>query len=242
MRIAILGGTPEPFRPIGLVLAEMGFECHTFPDGDGLLAALKESPFNLLIIDWTLAYTGGTSLMKAIRQDLDTPLRILLMISGPDEIELVEDPRISIDDFLIRSESDSELKARIGRLFRGPAPSWHDGRLVFGPYHFFPALRALEVHGEPVVLRNREYRLALLLFQNLGRLLSREYLFESVWRTGAAVGSRTLDTHLSRVRTKLDLTPANGYLLLAVHRIGYRMEVFQVDAAPRNHDYASLVH
>jgi DNA-binding response OmpR family regulator len=85
----------------------------------------------------------------------------------------------------------------------------------------------------PVDLKNREYELALFLFQNLGRLLSREHLHEAVWGLGIEALSRSLDTHISRLRTKLDLRPANGFLLLAIYGLGYRLEAIDEISLPK---------
>lgn len=81
----------------------------------------------------------------------------------------------------------------------------------------------LQVNGVPIELKHREYELALFLFQNLGRLLSREHLREAVWGAGLDAPSRSLDTHVSRLRTKLNLR-SNGFLLSAVYGLGYRLE------------------
>jgi hypothetical protein len=81
-----------------------------------------------------------------------------------------------------------------------------------------------------VELRHREYDLALFLFRNIGRLLSREHLYEEIWGADFEVLSRSLDTHLSRVRAKLDLRPSNGFMLVALRSFGYRLDV--IDGAP----------
>ena len=89
----------------------------------------------------------------------------------------------------------------------------------------------LEMDGKPVDLKNREYELALFLFQNMGRLLSREHLREAVWGRGSDIPSRSLDTHISRLRNKLELRPANGYLLSAIYGLGYRFETVATASA-----------
>ena len=85
----------------------------------------------------------------------------------------------------------------------------------------------IEMDGVPVELKNREYDLALFLFQNMGRLLSRDHLKEIVWGQVADVMSRSLDTHISRLRTLLDLRPANGFIVTAVYGVGYRFEAVE---------------
>ena len=84
--------------------------------------------------------------------------------------------------------------------------------------------RTIRLHGEPVRLKQREYELALFLFHNIGRLLSREHLMQAVWGQELEAGSRSLDTHVSRLRARLDLRPENGMVLAAVYGLGYRLE------------------
>jgi len=132
------------------------------------------------------------------------------------------------DDFMVKPISVVELEARVHALLRRAYPAQHDVEVQFGPYHFFPQARTLQVNGEPVELKHREYELALFLFQNLGRLLSREHLREAVWGRGPEEPSRSLDTHISRLRTKLSLRPSNGFLLSAVYGLGYRLETVEV--------------
>lgn len=97
----------------------------------------------------------------------------------------------------------------------------------FGRYRFLSETRSIEIDGVPVELKNREYDLALFLFQNMGRLLSRDHLKDIVWGQVADVMSRSLDTHISRLRTLLDLRPANGFIVSAVYGVGYRFEAVE---------------
>ena len=87
-------------------------------------------------------------------------------------------------------------------------------------------LKTLEVldNGVSVELTQKEFQLAMLLLSNIGKPLSRAHIRESVWGRNSEVPSRTLDTHVSRVRTKLNLRPESGYLLAPVYSYGYRLE------------------
>ena len=75
-----------------------------------------------------------------------------------------------------------------------------------------------------IPVTQKEFALALLFFQHLGRPLSRAFIHEAVWSGDAELSSRTLDTHVSRVRTKLGLIPQRGYRLVPVYSFGYRLE------------------
>ena len=80
------------------------------------------------------------------------------------------------------------------------------------------------MEGEPIDVTHKEFDLALLFFRNIGRPLSRAYILEAVWCATMAVPSRTMDTHVSRVRNKLQLRPENGFRLVPVYSYGYRLE------------------
>jgi len=86
------------------------------------------------------------------------------------------------------------------------------------------ASRQIKLNGEVVQLTNKEYELALLLFHNVGRLLSRSYVMEKVWGTRVELNTRTVDTHISRIRNKLVLRPETGWRLMSVYHHGYRLE------------------
>lgn len=119
-------------------------------------------------------------------------------------------------------------------------PAQHETEVVFGAYRFFPNSRTLHVNGEPLELKHREYELALFLFQNMGRLLSRDHLREAVWGQGPEAPSRSLDTHISRLRTKLDLRPNNGFLLSAIYGLGYRLEAIDGEMLNTRQDALSI--
>ena len=115
-------------------------------------------------------------------------------------------------------------------LLRRAYPAAAKGSMEFGRYRFQSDSRTLEVDGRAVELKNREYDLALFLFQNMGRLLSRDHLREIIWGQNSDVISRSLDTHVSRLRTLLDLRPENGYVINAVYGVGYRFEAVKPQA------------
>ncbi len=78
--------------------------------------------------------------------------------------------------------------------------------------------------GAPFDLTAKDFELAILLLRNVGRLLSRSHIHDAVWGRSTSVSSRSLDTHVSRIRNKLGLTPGNGWQLKAVYAHGYRLE------------------
>ena len=93
-----------------------------------------------------------------------------------------------------------------------------------GAYEIDPERRTVSLEGKPISLTQKEFDLAVFLFQNPGRLLSRVKLLEQVWGVSAELDTRTVDTHVSRVRRKLQLDANTGWKLLPVYGFGYRLD------------------
>ncbi|KIQ25629.1 PadR family transcriptional regulator [Variovorax paradoxus] len=232
MRIAVLDNGAEQLKLINHTMTKLGHESRMYTEGRTLLQSLRRQTFDLLILDWSPPDMKGLDVVNAIRHTLKSRLPILFVTDRRDETDMVAGLNCGADDFMAKPIRAGELEARVNALLRRSYPSKHEAELIFGPYHFYPPSRVLKVRGKPVELKNREYELALFLFQNLGRLLSREHLHEAVWGLGVEALSRSLDTHVSRLRTKLELRPANGFLLLAIYGLGYRLETIEADVLP----------
>ena len=100
-------------------------------------------------------------------------------------------------------------------------------------------VKPIRIGEQTVVLKQKEFDLAVFLFRNIGRLLSRKHLLEAVWGIEAEISSRSLDTHISRLRGKLGLMPENGYRLSAVYSVGYRLEAVSPCAAAMDASFAA---
>jgi DNA-binding response OmpR family regulator len=235
MRIAILEDELDQLRLISHAMAGLGHTCHEYTDGQSLLDALERQRFDLLILDWSLPDIDGPALVNAVRCACGNRLPILFMTDRGNAAGMAESLHAGADDFMIQPLSSAELEARVGGLLRRSYPALHEPQLVFGPYQFLPAWRTVKVRGVRVDLRNREYDLALFLFQNIGRLLPREHLYEEIWGASFEALSRSLDTHLSRIRAKLDLHPSNGFLLVALRGLGYRLETIDASMLEEAH-------
>lgn len=230
MRIAALDDEPSQLELIRHAMEGQGHECHGFGDPRAFLRTLRQESFDLLILDWSLPDLTGPEVVRTIREQLLSRMPILFVTNRREEADMVEALRIGADDYMVKPIRVGELTARTNALLRRAYPTQHETEVVFGAYHFLPQSRALLIHGEPVELKHREYELALFLFQNMGRLLSRDHLREAVWGQSGDAPSRSLDTHISRLRTKLDLRPGNGFLLSAIYGLGYRLEAIDGDA------------
>lgn len=232
MRIAALDDDPILLELIKATTEQHGHVCHTYLTGTQLLQDIRQETFDLLIVDWHLPDMEGPEVVSAVRQTTGRHLPILFVTRRREEQDVIEALSCGADDFMTKPLRMGELMARATALLRRACPQAMSDNLVFGPYRFDPEKRSLWLRDQPVELKNREYELALFMFRNAGRLLSRAHLREVVWGETSEAPSRSLDTHMSRLRTKLELTPANGYVVGAIYGMGYRLDAVDANATP----------
>jgi DNA-binding response OmpR family regulator len=147
------------------------------------------------------------------------------MTSRSGEDDIVTGLAAGADDYMIKPIRRGELVARVQALLRRAYPTQNAvEQIQFNQYVFEPRTSRLTAAGEQIELTQKEFDLALLFFRNLGRPLSRAYILEAVWSRDVEIPSRTMDTHVSRVRSKLQLRPENGFRLAPVYSYGYRLE------------------
>ena len=229
MRIAVLDDDPLLLDLLKAMTESLGHVCHTFDTGAGLLKALRRDSFDLLTVDWHLPDMDGPEVVRAARALTGPQIPILFVTRRQDEQDIVEALASGADDFMTKPLRMGEFSARIKALGRRAYPDRSADTLTFGQYRFDASTRSLHLDGAVLELTALEYALGLFLFQNCGRLLSREHLHEMVWGQTHEVTSRTIDTHISRLRSKLRFGPEFGYTVSAVYGTGYRLEVVEPD-------------
>ena len=233
MRIAVLDDDPLQLELIERVVRECGHQCQLHPSGVAFLQSLRRESFDLLLVDWEVPDLSGIEIVRWAREHLPPTLPIVFITHRSEERDIVEGLSCGADDFIIKPVRVAELQARIAALLRRAYPQAQEEVLEFGPYRFTQASFTAEFHDQCVTLTHREFALAVLLFQNLGRLMSRDHLREAVWGQNAEVLSRTLDTHVSRLRQVLRLRPGHEYSISAVYGLGYRLDALGTTTAPQ---------
>ena len=231
MRVAALHDNSNQHQISHHAVAALGHDCQRFDSSVALLRALRRESFDLLLIDWSLPDFSGLEVLRWARVQLKARVPVLFITEARNEADVVEGLAAGADDFMVRPVRTDELGARINALLRRSYHRHPEAGLVFGRYTLEPATRRALIGPVAVALKQREFDLALFLFQNLGRLLAREHLLQAVWGVAASAPSRSLDTHVSRVRTKLALTPDNGFRLAALYGVGYRLEAVNEPAS-----------
>jgi DNA-binding response OmpR family regulator len=151
---------------------------------------------------------------------------IILITSRDDEADIVGALEAGADDYIIKPAAPTVVAARIAAVLRRAYPETAAiaGIETLHGARFDHGADTVHIGDVTTVLTAREFALALALFHNLNRPLSRSYLLETVWGRNPDLATRTLETHVSRLRVKLRLRPENGYRLLPVYSFGYRLE------------------
>ena len=231
MRLAALDDDVSQLDLIQRSVKAIGYECQLFERGQALMRELRRDSFDLLIVDWQLPDIAGPDVVRWVRANHEHPVPILFLTNRSEERDIVEGLGCGADDYMTKPIRVHELMARVKALIRRSYPQQDNALLRFGGYCIDLAARTIAFEGRPIELKQKEFELARCLFANLGRLLSRAYLAETVWGRAVEVPSRSLDTHVSSLRAKLGLRPARGYRLSAVYGQGYRLEAVG-DGAP----------
>jgi len=206
-------------------LEDAGFKTRAFESGPEFIRAIQNEGFDLMMLDWNLPEMSGLEVLEWIRHNVREPVPVLFLTTRGEEEHIVAALEAGADDYVTKPARQQELLARIRSLARrsGLAEPDRDSIEIDG-YHLDRKAISISMDGVEVQLTRREFELAWMLFDNLDKILSREYLLRNIWNVSAAVQSRTVDTHISRVRSKLNLRPENGWRLSSVYHYGYRLE------------------
>jgi two-component system, OmpR family, response regulator RegX3 len=226
MRIAILEDDPSQMELLVHWLQLAGHHAHAFERGAQLLRALELDSFDALLLDWNIPDISGLEVLKRVRQQLRSRIPIVFITARTDEVDVVLALRQGADGYLVKPMRRMELLARLQAVTRrdAAAEASQAQQLEVDAFRVDVAARRLLRNDQPLDLSAKDFDLAVFFLRNVGRLLSRGHLMESVWSAKAAVSSRTLDTHVSRIRNKLLLMPEHGWRLAAVYGYGYRLE------------------
>lgn len=226
MKIALIEDDAIQSKPICAWLEGAGNDCHCFEKCQDFLTALDENnSYDMLLLDWELPDRSGLELLRWIRTNTGHNLPVMFLTCRDDEEDIVTALKSGADDYLVKPAREKELLARIeavSRRMRHPhgAPS----NYTIGPFEVDPHSRQLHKNGQPLTLTQKEFSLAQYLLGNLGQLVTRQELLEKVWQQSASLNTRTVDTHISRLRRKLELFPEQGWHLTAVYQYGYRLD------------------
>jgi DNA-binding response OmpR family regulator len=185
---------------------------------------LNHDHFDALVLPWNLSDISGVEVLRRIRGNGMSSLPILFASVRDCEEDVVSALSQGADDYMIKPIRCNEFIARLEAIARRGHCIEQGKLLTLDIYAVYGASRMLTRAGRPVKLTAKDFDLSVLFLRNAGKLLTRNQISERVWGRSVLVTSRTLDTHVCRVRGKLGFTPENGWRLVAVYGCGYRLE------------------
>ena len=230
MRVAILEDDSDQAELMKLWLthADHTVDCHA--DAASFLRAVRRDSFDLYVLDWVLPDLSGIEVLKRLRKEMGDYTSAIIVTAKDEEQSIVRGLEAGADDYLVKPVRRAEMMARVSAVLRraaGHEPGKEN--LDVEPYSLSLTNKTVSLNGEKLNLTNREFELALFFFRNTGKMMSRNHLLEAIWGIeNKSVSTRTVDTHVSRLRKKLKLREGNGWILSAIYQHGYRME--RVDA------------
>jgi DNA-binding response OmpR family regulator len=199
--------------------------CARFADGEGLRSALRTDSFDLLVLDWNVAGFDGLDLLRWLRNFKRSTVPVVMLSARGSEADVVAAFRAGANDYVVKPFRPAELIARIKR-FAQPQGSSNGWVEAIDDWTFFHESGLVEfgagTSAQQFALSEREFGLAITLFRNLGRVVSRTHLLEGANHDSRTTSGPILDNQMFKLRTKLALA-TNGLVLQSVYGQGYRL-------------------
>jgi two-component system phosphate regulon response regulator PhoB len=239
-RVLVVEDDPDVRELLSYNLKAASFLVRAVDRGSDALTEARGFIPDLILLDVMLPDIPGTEVCRRIRADLSMPQPAIVMVTAKgDEIDRVVGFELGADDYVVKPFSMRELVLRVGSILRSRrTPQGAQARQLAAPRHHavgplevdVDACRAF-VSGAEIHLSAMEIRLLFYLLEHIGQVRSREALLEDVWGYSPDVSTRTIDTHVKRLREKLG---AAGALIQTVRGTGYRLS--KTPTAPPGED------
>ena len=203
-----------------------GYEAMVAMDGEEAMRLFHAQDFNVVLLDVMMPKKDGFAVCREIRAESNIP--ILMITARGDDYDRIMGLDIGADDYIVKPFSPAEVMARVRAVLRrlerntnvSGIRTLRQGQLVLEE----DSCRAL-LEGEPISLTRKEFDLLWLLMENSGRTFSREHLLDSLWGYDYTGDIRTVDTHIKRLRAKLETKPHPDWQIKTVWSTGYAFEV-----------------
>jgi two-component system response regulator RegX3 len=223
-RILIVEDEPSLSEPLAFLLRREGYDIEVTEDGRSALAAFDRAGADLVLLDLMLPGLSGTEVCRELRAQSSVP--IIMLTAKDSEVDIVVGLELGADDYVTKPYSSRELLARIRAVLRRRVePDDADEAIIAGGRVRMDVDRhTVEVDGQPVAMPLKEFELLELLMRNAGRVLTRGQLIDRVWGSDYFGDTKTLDVHIKRIRSKIEVTPSEPVQLVTVRGLGYRFE------------------
>jgi DNA-binding response OmpR family regulator len=226
MRILVVEDDPIQAEAVSTALSSLSHAVTIVDDGERAVRCLRSEPIDAVVLDWHLPRMSGIEVLHWIRARANVRYGVLFLTSRVHEVDVVRALDAGADDYMVKPFRAEELAARVNALLRRVARTVaRDEQIMAGDYVLDPIERTVTLRGGRIELTTKEFQLVAALFTNLGKILSRDLLAMTAWGRELSVESRSLDTHIYRIRQKLKLSPENGLRLSSIYTLGYRLDL-----------------
>jgi two-component system response regulator RegX3 len=228
-RILVVDDEDSILQFVSYNLKKEGYEVTCAKDGDAALALAATEPFDLVILDIMLPGTDGYEVCRKLRAHGDVP--VLFLSARDTELDKVIGLEIGGDDYLAKPFGIRELQARVKALLRrsagstGQAADLDAAPIVASGITLDETAHEATCEGGPIDLTPREFELLACLMRHAGKVLSRDQLLHEAWGWEFLVETKTVDTHVKRLRDKLQQAGADPGIVETVRGYGYRISV-----------------
>jgi two-component system phosphate regulon response regulator PhoB len=221
VRILVVEDEPDLQKVLGYNLKQAGYEVLSALTGGEGLRQVREKQPDLVLLDLMLPDLSGTEVCKAIRFDPKSKaIPVLMLTAKGEEIDRVLGFELGADDYVVKPFSVRELLLRIAAVLRRAQSESHgDSSFRFGVLRVDSDAHRVWVADREVELTSLEFKLLTTLYERRNRVQERSVLLEDVWQMDSGITTRTVDTHIKRLREKL--TQAGDYIE-TVRGVGYR--------------------
>lgn len=211
---------PDVLDLVTYNLGQAGFQTDTAADGAEALRKARSSAPDLILLDLMLPEMDGLEVCKLLRRDAKTSaIPIIMLTARASEIDRIVGLELGATDYVPKPFSPRELILRVKKRLEQNSGAETKGAYVFGPLQIDVSRHLVLVKGRRVELTATEFKLLALLIQRSGHVQSRDQLLRDVWEYESHIDTRTVDTHMRRLREKLG--PASRFLE-TVRGVGYR--------------------
>ena len=222
-RILVVDDEPDLLELVEYNLRAAGYTVITAKDGASAMAEVRQKRPDLVLLDVMLPDISGTEVCRRLRRDPETSrIPIMMLTARGQEIDRVVGFELGADDYVVKPFSPRELALRVQAVLRRATSVAVDAspRIVIGKLVVDVARHQVTVADEEIPLTSLEFKLLLDLVTRRGRVQSRDSLLDRVWGYAPGIETRTVDTHVKRLREKLGL--ASDYIE-TVRGVGYRV-------------------
>ena len=204
-----------------------GFEPVVAQDGDAALALFQSDTYAVLLLDVMMTGMDGFSLCREIRRTSNVP--IIMITARSEDYERIMGLDIGADDYIVKPFSGGEVMARVRAILRrvenGSAPGSKPRTITIDTLTISLDDATVTLDGHPIALTRKELEILYTLAESCGKLFSRDTLLSLLWGYDYYGDNRTVDSHVKRLRAKLDVLPHPNWQIKTIWGMGYKLEV-----------------